>query len=101
MILSLLSKRFVKPKVVVRNSYMKLQPVESVSDGQIVRQSQFVDFDFTAQNNFKSSDFSIANLTALGAVDMFRVMPSLTMSPLSMSDQFNDLKYENTEKKNA
>lgn len=101
MILSLVTKRFKKPPVIVRNSYMKLQPVESVHDGQIVRKSQFVDFDFVSQNNFKSSDFSIANLTALGSVDMFRVMPSLTMSPLSMSDQFNDLKYETTEEKNA
>ena len=80
---------------------MKLQPVESVQDGQVVRQSQFVEYDFTTQNKFKSSDFSIANLTSLGATDMFRVMPSLTMSPLSMSDQFNNINYETTEEKNA
>lgn len=101
MILSLLNKKFKKPKVVVRDSYMKLQPVDSVSAGQIVRQSQFVAFDFTEQNNFKSSDFSIANLQAVGASDMLRLMPSLSMSPLTMSDQFENVNYETSEKENA
>lgn len=82
--------------VLCSNRYFKLCPSEDVIDGKLVCSSQFKEFDFSTLNkDFTSSDFNISNLIAVGAQNLLRPITPVSLSPLSLSDQFQN--YETTQ----
>lgn len=88
MVLSKNYKPLVR-SVCCKNFYYKLMPSEDVVDGKIVKSSQFKKFDFCALNkDFTSSDFNVSNLIAVGAQNLLTPMSLPSVSPLSLSDQF-------------
>lgn len=102
MLKNLKKLHFDVPKFSISPSYKKLQPVETTHDGTIVRSSEFVDFDFTQLNaQYTSSDFSIANIIAVGAQQMLNPMMPLGSSAFTMCDQFNNVNYESTQETDA
>ena len=90
----------IKTKVEVvappcQTSYKKLKAVESVKDGQIVRQSIYEDFDVSVDiADLSSDDFSIANLQSIGAVDMLKEMPLISSSAFKFVDGVENIHYE-------
>lgn len=71
-----------------------LQPVEVSQDGSISRISQFKPFDIAdSLLQFRSSDFSISSLSAVGALDKLKTTYMANMSSTNVADSFENLKF--------
>lgn len=68
-----------------------LLPVESVKDGVLSRSSAFKVVDAAASDNqFKSSDFAIGNLLAIGAFNTLKQTCLVNTSRLNSADSFDN-----------
>ena len=76
---------FISPKVTL------LLPVEDSKDGVLVRSSSFKTVDASSpENQFKSSDFSIGNLLAIGAFNTLKQTCMVNTSRLGAADSFDN-----------
>lgn len=91
----MLSNSFIRrerpPRKPIKHSVRLLKPVEAVIDGVLVRKSQFVDFDIAASlADFRSQDFDISNILALGATSVLKPTYVSPMSDMNVADKFDN-----------
>lgn len=90
MILDLFSHKPVSSNHVMVTKMMRLNPSPIVVDNKITKTSEFEEYDFVAYcSQFTSDDFSIGNLTSIGATDLLNM--SVTMSMLTSANVANNL----------
>ena len=86
---TLFHKKIDIPGHVFNSSIVILQPIEDCKDGSIVRKSEFKAFDIAESlKSFSSSDFSLSNLRACGALSKMQVSYMPFTSSLSVADSF-------------
>lgn len=80
---------------VMETKMMRLSPSPILVDGKISKTSEFEEYDFVAYcSQFTSSDFSISNLSSIGATDLLNM--SVTMSMITngnVADNIENLVY--------
>lgn len=70
-----------------------LLPVENLKNGVLSRSSAYKVVDAAAaENQFKSSDFSIGNLLAIGAFNVMKQTCLVNTSRLNSADSFDNFK---------
>lgn len=99
MIINLISNSFHNPDYQMETSYKRLVPNVGVEGSVLsVSRSSFEVFDFVEYTSqFKSSDFDIQSLLAVGAYDMLKPSYVATMSSMSFADGFQNLQLPKSE----
>lgn len=70
---------------------MILSPTPIVVGDEITKTSEFDEYDFVSYaNQFKSSDFSLSNLMAIGATDLLQPVQLSVNSNMAIADSFQD-----------
>ena len=83
---------FISPIVRVLQSY------QSSDKGVLVRRSHYVDVDNSVEvSKFNSRDFAIANLIEVGATNMLKPVYMSSMSDMTVADQFDNFKIDNSD----
>lgn len=91
---SLYSKKLPKSSRISTTCTLLL-PVEQVLDGQLVSSSEFRTVDAaSSENQFKSSDFSIGNLLAIGAFNTLKQTCVVNTSRLNAADSFDNFEIQ-------
>lgn len=73
----------------IKPSYKKLNPTPSIVDGQLVRETEFVEFNPVKENvNFLYTDFSIGNLLAVGALGNMKPVSVHSITDFTFVDSF-------------
>lgn len=84
-------------------TYTKLVPNNSVVDGSLTKgQNSFVVYDFVEYaKQFKSSDFDITSLLAVGAYDMLKPTFVASSSSMDFVDTFQNIELPKPESSNS
>lgn len=95
MILDLFNRKPLECGHVMQTTMMRLSPSPILVDGKITKTSEFEEYDFVAYaSQFTSSDFSISNLTAIGATDLLNMNVSMSYSTnANVADNVENLMY--------
>lgn len=90
MIINLIKKSFFVPSYVMETKFSRLVPNKGVvADSLSVSKSSYEDFDFVEYaSQFKSSDFDIQSLLAVGAYDMLKPTYISSLSDMNFADMF-------------
>lgn len=94
MITSLYSKNRKSEEVPLGISpeYKIYQQQQTVENGNLVRKNVVVTVNPSKDNSqFKSSDFSIGNILAVGAIDTLKPVFGTTLSSMNYADQFQQI----------
>lgn len=93
MIINLVSKCFFVPSHVMETKYERLVPNNGVVGSSLTySKSSFETFDFVEYaSQFKSSDFDIQSLLAVGAYDMLKPSYISNISNMAFADSFQTL----------
>lgn len=90
MLKTLYEKSYRLDSVPVDIGYPKVCPTESVTDGQIVRGSEFRYYNPSDEyGKLQSSDFSLANIIAVGAYDKLQPIIMTDNTNFSFVDKFS------------
>lgn len=99
MITNLIKKSYFTPSYQMETSYQRLVPNNGVSGSSLsVAKSTYENFDFVEYaSQFKSSDFDIQSLMAVGAYDLLKPTYVSTLSSMQFADQFQNLQIPKSE----
>lgn len=99
MFASLFKKPTIK-SVLIPTTVTLLLPSEAVKNGVLVRQSSYKTVDASSpENQFKSSDFSIGNLLAVGAFNTLKQSCVVNTSRLNSADSFDNFNLDSNVQK--
>lgn len=93
MIINLVTKSFFTPSYQMETKFTRLIPNKGVvGDSLSVSKSSFEEFDFVEYaSQFRSSDFDIQSLLAVGAYDMLKPTYISNLSDMNFADKFQGL----------
>ena len=93
MIINLVKKSFFSPSYQMEVSFNRLVPNNGVVGSSLsVSKSSFEEFNFVEYaSQFKSSDFDIQSLLAVGAYDMLKPTYITSLSDMNFADKFQGL----------
>lgn len=92
MLKDLYFKKLPRIEAVLCPSYMKLTPIDEVSDGVLVRSSEFRSYNVEDNNKqFSFRDFEIGNIIAVGATNMLKPVSMANHDVAGVAQAFDDL----------
>lgn len=99
MIINLINKSFFVPSYKMEIKFTRLVPNKGViGDSLSVSKSSFEEFDFVEYaSQFKSSDFDIQSLLAVGAYDMLKPTYITSLSDMNFADKFQGVSFSKPE----
>lgn len=99
MIHNLIKNRISVPSHHMETSYKRLVPNNGVIGSSLsVGKSTYEEYNFVEYaSQFKSSDFDIQSLMAVGAYDMLKPTYVTTLSSMSFADKFQNLNLPKSE----
>lgn len=93
MIINLVKKSFFLPSYQMETEYTRIVPNKGVDGKSLsVSKSSYEDFDFVENaSKFRSADFDIVSILAVGAYDMLKPSYITSLSDMNFADKFQGL----------